>query len=77
MIATILKRSGTMEDEIAKVNLKEFEKKPDGSWVCVQNSDITMKTGRIIRVPPGTVFKKGTKFVGVDMAEALDKVPAN
>jgi len=76
MIAFTLKRSRIM-DEIAKVNLKEFEKKPDGSWVCIQNSDITMKTGKIIRVAPGTVFRKGTMFVGIDMAEALDKVPAN
>ncbi len=62
-----------MEDEIAKVNLKEFEKKSDGSWVCVQNSDISMKTGRIIRVAPGTVFRKGAMFVGIDMADQLDK----
>lgn len=65
-----------MEDEIAKVNLKEFEKKPDGSWVSVQNSDITMKSGKIIRIPPGATFRKGTKFVGVDMADQLDKASA-
>ena len=60
-------------DEITKIAIEEFEKKPDGSWVCVANSDITMKTGKIIRVAPGTVFRKGTMFVGINMVEELDK----
>ncbi len=64
-------------EEIVKIAIDEYEKKPDGSWVCVKNSDVTTKTGMIIRVAPGMTFKKGTAFVGADIAEALDKLSAN
>lgn len=64
-------------DEIVKITLEEFEKKPDGSWVCVKNSDIGTKSQRIIRIPPGMFFKKGYTFCGVDVAEALDRISAN
>lgn len=64
-------------DEIAKIAIDEFEKKPDGSWVCVKNSDVTTKLGRVIRVAPGTTFKKGGTLSGIDFVEALNKVSAN
>jgi hypothetical protein len=61
-------------EEIAKVAIEEFQKNPDGSWVCVKNSDITTKSGRVIRVAPGTTFKKGATISGLDLAKALDEV---
>jgi hypothetical protein len=61
-------------DEITKIAIEEFEKKPDGSWVCVKNSDVATKLQRIIRLKPGMIFKKGLIFCGVDIAEALDKI---
>ena len=64
-------------DEITKLAVDEYEKKPDGSWVCVKNSDITTSTGRIIRIAPGTAFKPGAKFLGLDVAGALDKISAS
>lgn len=64
-------------EEIVKIAIDEYEKKPDGSWVCVKNSDVTTKTGKVIRVAPGMTFKKGSAFVGADIAEALDKLSAN
>lgn len=64
-------------DEIAKIAVEEYERKPDGSWVCIKNSDITTKTGRIMRIAPGMVFRKGGTFQGVDVAEALDRISAN
>jgi len=63
-------------DEITKIAIEEFEKKPDGSWVCVKNSDVTTKLQRIIRLKPGMSFKKGVVFCGVDIAEALEKIGA-
>jgi len=60
--------------EIAKIMLEEFEKKPDGSWVCVKNSDITTKSQEVIRITPGMTFRKGFKLWGLDVAEALDKI---
>ena len=64
-------------EEIAKIAVEEYERKPDGSWVCVKNSDITTKTGRIMRIAPGTIFRKGGTFQGIDIAGTLDKISAN
>jgi hypothetical protein len=64
-------------DEIAKIVVEEFNKKPDGSWVCVKNSDIGTKFGNIIRIAPGMTFKKGSKLWGFDIAKALDEISAN
>jgi hypothetical protein len=64
-------------DEIVKIALEEYEKKPDGSWVSVKNSDITTKEQRVIRIAPGMTFKKGSKFLGLDIAETLDKLSGN
>ncbi len=65
-----------MVDEIAKIAVEEFERKPDGSWVCVKNSDVITNTQKVIRVTPGMMFKKGGKLWGVDVAEALEKMSA-
>jgi hypothetical protein len=64
-------------DEVTKIAVEEFEKKPDGSWVCVKNSDITTKSGRIIRVAPGTTLNKGGKLSGIDVVGALDQISGN
>jgi hypothetical protein len=64
-------------DEVTKIAVEEFEKKPDGSWVCVKNSDITTKSGRIIRVAPGTTLNKGGKLSGIDVVGALDQFSGN
>ncbi|OPY11795.1 MAG: hypothetical protein A4E70_01507 [Syntrophus sp. PtaU1.Bin005] len=61
-----------------KLSLKEFEKKPDGTWVCVRNADIQTKSGKVIRVLPGTVFKKGFPlWGGCQVAETLDEVSSS
>lgn len=60
-------------EEIAKIVVEEFEKKPDGSWVAVKNSDIATKTGRIIRIAPGMTFTKGSKLWGLDIVKVLDE----
>jgi hypothetical protein len=64
-------------EEIAKVAIEEFQKNPDGSWVCVKNADITTKSGRVIRVTPGLTFRKGGKISGLDVAKALDEISGN
>ena len=63
-------------DEIVKIAVEEFEKKPDGSWTCVQNADVTTKLQRVFRITPGMTFKKGVEFFGIDIAGALDKLSA-
>lgn len=64
-------------EEIAKIVIEEFGKKPDGSWVCLKSSDIITKAGNVIRIPPGATFKKGRRLCGLDVAQALDEISAN
>ena len=64
-------------EEIAKVALEEFQRNPDGSWVCVKNADITTKSGRVIRVSPGTTFRKGGRVSDLEVAKALDEISGN
>jgi hypothetical protein len=61
-------------DEITKIVIEDFEKKQDGSWVVVQNSDIITKAGNVIRLTPGIPFKKGSKLWGFDVAKTLDGI---
>jgi hypothetical protein len=63
-------------DEIKKINAGEFEKKPDGSWVCVKVSDITTQSG-VIRIGAGFTFQKGIKLWGLDVPKVLDEISAN
>lgn len=60
-------------DEIAKVTPGDFEKKPDGSWVCVKNSDIVTTSQDIIRIKPGMTFRKDGRLWGLDVAGALER----
>jgi len=64
-------------DEIVKIALEDFEKKPDGSWICVKNSDVTTKSQNIIRLKPGMTFRKGGRLWGLDVAEALERIGGN
>jgi len=61
-------------DEIAKIVVEDFEKKPDGSWVSLKNSDIVTKSQAAFRVPPGMTFRKGGRLWGLNIVEALDGV---
>ena len=63
---------GNAMDEIVKIAVDEFEKKPDGSWISVKNSDIITKAGSVVRITPGLTFKKGINLWELDVAQALD-----
>ncbi len=65
-----------MVDEITKIAVEEFEKKSDGSWVCIKNSDLITNTQKVIRIAPGMLFKKGGTFLGLDVVGALEKMSA-
>ncbi|HBE45396.1 MAG TPA: hypothetical protein DDW17_08155 [Deltaproteobacteria bacterium] len=64
-------------DEIAKIMVNEFKKQPDGSWVCIKNSDIVTKAGNMIRVSPGLTFKKDRRLWGLDVVKMLDELSTN
>ncbi|BBO83976.1 hypothetical protein [Desulfosarcina ovata] len=63
-------------NEAVKVSPKEFEKQPDGSWLCVKNSDIKSNYG-VYRIAPGTTFEKGKPLWGIDVAELLEQANPN
>jgi len=63
-------------DEIKKMKVEDFEKQPDGSWVCLKPTDIITLTG-IIRVGPGFTFKQGIKLWELDVPKVLDQMSAN
>lgn len=51
--------------------IRNFVREPDGSWLCVRSAETTLGGGRI-QVAPGARFTRGTRFMGIDLAEYLD-----
>jgi hypothetical protein len=51
---------------------KHFIRDAYGRWTCIEPAVFELPTGRI-EVAPGTRLVRGTKFMGVDLAEFLDK----
>lgn len=43
-----------------------------GRWTCIEPASIELPSGHI-EVAPGTRLVRGTKFMGVDLAELLDR----
>ena len=52
---------------------RHFIRDGAGRWTCVEPVTIELPSGRI-EVTPGTRLVRGTKFMGVDLAEFLDKL---
>jgi hypothetical protein len=48
-----------------------FRRREDGSWCCIHTAEWISPVGRI-QVSEGTVFTRGTSFMGLDMATLLD-----
>lgn len=49
-----------------------FRRNPDGSWTCIAPATIEHPKGRI-QVSPGTTLRRGTPFMGVDLAAWLEE----
>ena len=64
-------------NNVVKLATDCFEKKMDGSWIAVKNSDIVTQDGKIIRIAPGMTFTPGHPIWGVDVVQALEEVSAN
>lgn len=52
--------------------IKSFEKDSDGAWRCREPAEVTLPSGRI-QVSPGSRFVRGTRFMGIDLAQLLDE----
>ena len=62
---------------VAKIATDCFEKKPDGSWVALKNSDIVTQEGGFIRISPGMTFKPGRQLWGLDVVQVLENTNTN
>jgi hypothetical protein len=48
-----------------------FWRNADGSWICTEPVTLNHPHGRM-QVTPGTTFRRGESFMGVDLALWLD-----
>jgi len=51
--------------------IHSFVREADGAWRCIEPAEVSLATGRI-QVSPGSRFVRGTRFMGVDLAQLLD-----
>jgi hypothetical protein len=52
--------------------LRHFRRDEAGVWACVDPVELELPTGRI-QVAVGERFRRGTTFMGVDIAQLLDE----
>jgi hypothetical protein len=52
--------------------IKNFKRESADMWSCLEPAELTLPGGRI-QVTPGSRFVRGTKFMGVDLAELLEQ----
>ena len=52
--------------------VRKFVRENDGVWRCVEAGELVLPAGRI-QVAIGTRFTRGTRFMGVDVAQLLDE----
>ena len=48
-----------------------FRRADDGAWLCIEPATLQGPRGRI-EVAPGSLFRHGTRVMGLDLAEFLD-----
>ena len=51
--------------------IKHFRRDPLGVWICISPAEVMLPQGRI-QVTVGSRFAKGTAFMNVDLAAALE-----
>lgn len=52
--------------------IKRFVREGEGVWLCVSAAEFDLPGGRI-QVAVGTRFTRGTRYMGVDLAQLLDE----
>lgn len=51
---------------------RRFVRETPGVWTCVEPAELNSPAGRM-QVAPGTRFIRGTRFMGVDVAQLLEE----
>lgn len=52
--------------------IRHFVREQPGFWRCIEPTEVHLDGGRI-QIAPGTLFTRGTSFMGVDVAALLDE----
>ena len=52
--------------------LRKFVREGEGVWLCVSATELQLPAGRI-QVAVGTRFTRGTRYMGIDLAQLLDE----
>ena len=52
--------------------IKCFTRDATGAWRCIAPAEIDLPTGRV-QVTEGMVFRKGERFMNVDLAAVLEE----
>lgn len=52
--------------------IKHFVRTPGGEWLCIEPAELLTPQGRV-QVAAGTRFKRGTLFMGLELARMLDE----
>lgn len=52
--------------------IKHFVRRIDGTWQCVSFAEVNGPNGHV-QVTPGWCFTRSTNFMGVNLAEWLDR----
>lgn len=52
--------------------IRHFVRAPGGEWLCVEQAELNTPQGRI-QVAAGTMLKRGTLFMGLELARMLDE----
>lgn len=51
--------------------IKKFVREGEGVWLCISAAELQLPGGRI-QIAVGTRFTRGTRYMGVDLAQLLD-----
>ena len=52
--------------------IRKFVREKDGAWRCIEAAEVVLPQGRI-QVTAGTRFTRGTRFMGVELAQVLEE----
>lgn len=52
--------------------IHKFVREGEGVWMCVTAAELQLPAGRI-QVAVGTRFTRGTRYMGIDLAQLLEE----
>ena len=53
--------------------MRGFDREREGVWRCKAFTSLNLPNGQKIEIAPGTVLTRGSRFMGLDVAELLEE----